>query len=1235
MKKKLNSLARKLLRNGKKISPQTSGQKTNVRALRTNTRKLRNLDTDSSPSVPEKKKVFVSFKEKLANISIFWITIKFFGYLFLGICSLFLILYGLAFTFIDADFIEKQLVSQVALQTGGQLNVDNIEFDLNHGLTLQGLNYIPPSFDAKPPKEDDPALVRIDEMRMHYNLPAIIFGRLELNALELIKPHFELTQIDGVFNFAGIIEYRKKQFPQTPELPEVVEDTPSKPEGGGLFLPLHPKLLYLPFNLKIERIGVTNASLRFLQKKAGNTLLDLRNLGLNFNTSLFFKGNSSEFNIDLNSPDDGTIDLVVYKGTKEGETISYSKPFVKLKSSLKTKLQVKDLTKIHLSMDQKIKELGGAFAHLQGLGSKVLFSTRFTDDLKGLLIEDLMVDLGEVLHYQLKGAIHLLGTDFKRFHVDIASSFLFSLSNALQLAKPFAPSIDAYGYIEMASLKSKGELNLEKLSQLEQAELPITSLKLNLQRVSFAEKTKGLKVEPIDGSLSLSVAPSLAGDGHQVDTYSNFQFEGFEATASSQLGKLQLMIEQLHLRSLARAVYPSLHLPILKFNLDSPHIRALTNGKKTLDMPLNVDAKGSFAKDLSDISLGLIAEVGELFTLTNVADCQQQCRKVRLNSNLSMNSLEKLHRMLIPIGKVIGKSDLLPQKLLGRVAAHVDVGASLPPIDRLNLKTLQQEGKVRFFNQLVVERLGVQHPMFASKLKDYDARLVLSGSLKKQKLEIDQSLSGFGAMLPKGKENIALNVKRLKLKTQVENEINGSILLPVDPKKLISQLKTRFQTGIHLGRLELGENFLPVPVADLSLDLDAGLFNGRQLEVNEASLELASLGLKLYSDAKARFKGLILDKQPPSSIASNLKLGMDHTAIEHEGLKVDSSGQFLFATGLSSQDMTHFKIEGRTTFKNFNLAVEKNKDNKEIKLLNVDNIVGDFPFKQNLDLNEYKKLAANVKEKRSDSVEDSQDAYELVNQYLSKSSDSLADTNMAMSIADYGSVRPFYPDKKPIHIKRIEAANLAMDNIEFDLELRQNWFSLNQFMMQFLGGKVHGSLQLSFDPLPHTFKTSLHLTRLNTHKLLDRFPKLQEKAKTSIGDSNPYIDGTIHLNYNLRDQDMSGGIDITSIGKEQVKMILFYVDPEEKDPNIDQLKTLLNLGEVGGVSIPIKNGEIDIDVDVKAIGVLPLPVPRITRIPVASIIQNVIDSAGTGKKDSLDLHPSEEEDEDFITTTSL
>jgi len=59
-------------------------------------------------------------------------------------------------------------------------------------------------------------------------------------------------------------------------------------------------------------------------------------------------------------------------------------------------------------------------------------------------------------------------------------------------------------------------------------------------------------------------------------------------------------------------------------------------------------------------------------------------------------------------------------------------------------------------------------------------------------------------------------------------------------------------------------------------------------------------------------------------------------------------------------------------------------------------------------------------------------------------------------------------------------------------------------------------------------------------------------------------------------------------------------------------------GDVKLVSIPIKNGEIDINVDLNILKA-PIPAPRLTRFPVSQILQNFKDkSADAGNVDKPD-----------------
>jgi hypothetical protein len=234
--------------------------------------------------------------------------------------------------------------------------------------------------------------------------------------------------------------------------------------------------------------------------------------------------------------------------------------------------------------------------------------------------------------------------------------------------------------------------------------------------------------------------------------------------------------------------------------------------------------------------------------------------------------------------------------------------------------------------------------------------------------------------------------------------------------------------------------------------------------------------------------------------------------------------------------------------------------------------------------------------------------------YFDKNNDKIVTKQNVVAIVDYPTIRPFYPDKRPLSIKRLEVANLELSKMEFDVELRQNWFAVNQFMINFLGGKIEGDFQVAFDSaqrdpmkIPRSLRTSMHLTSLDSRKLIERFPNLKGKATSWNLFSNPYLDGAVHLTYDFKSNDMAGGIDITSIGKEQLRMMLYYIDPFEQNPTITDIRGKLAYGEVRKVSIPLKNGEIGLEVDLRV--VVPVPTPKLTRFPISQIIQNFKEQA--------------------------
>jgi hypothetical protein len=240
---------------------------------------------------------------------------------------------------------------------------------------------------------------------------------------------------------------------------------------------------------------------------------------------------------------------------------------------------------------------------------------------------------------------------------------------------------------------------------------------------------------------------------------------------------------------------------------------------------------------------------------------------------------------------------------------------------------------------------------------------------------------------------------------------------------------------------------------------------------------------------------------------------------------------------------------------------------------------------------------------------------------ISKSNSRKQDSSKVVS-ADYSSVRDFFPNRRAISIKKVIVANLEMSEITLDIEWREGMVGLNEFMIGLLGGQMQGNLQVTLstdienilkkpikiDRFIRKMITNVQVTRLDTRKILDRISKYKDYPSRNISlFADPYIDATVHGLWNLESRDLAGGIDITTIGKEQVRMLLSYIDPTGNDPTINDIRKGLYIGEVRQVSIPIKNGEIGLDVEIKALS-LPIPTPKLSRFPISQLIDNAMRS---------------------------
>ena len=358
----------------------------------------------------------------------------------------------------------------------------------------------------------------------------------------------------------------------------------------------------------------------------------------------------------------------------------------------------------------------------------------------------------------------------------------------------------------------------------------------------------------------------------------------------------------------------------------------------------------------------------------------------------------------------------------------------------------------------------------------------------------------------------------------------------------------------------------------------------------------AAINLKADTHLNDAFMPTFLDLSSEATIK--------HSGGEGIASGIETSGSMKLTSKISSSDMNVFDINGKTEFDSFSLKVP-NANGKKGALLLVESVDGGIGLNQRVDISPYRQKSGEKKLKGEDKKDplSKVPAIEAIDKYFSKTNENLSKGTNLVGHVDYLAVKSFYPEHKTLTIKKISAANLDFENLEFDIDVKQNWFSLSQYSIDFLGGKIQGAMRLAFSPMPKELKLSVHLTRLNTTELLTNIPHLKEKAASWDLFSDPYIDSNVQLHYDIKNSQISGGVDITNIGKEQLKMMLYYLDPEEKNPSLDSIKLALNFGDVSHVTIPIRDGFLGLDVGVTVLAV-PVPLPKLENFPIAQLLSN-------------------------------
>jgi hypothetical protein len=1056
-------------------------------------------------------------------------------------------------------------------------------------------------------------------------------------------------------------------------------DEPAKP----LEIPAIPAaLLYMPIEILVKDLGVHDFKLDLQAEEGGKPAQAVTLEGLNFDVGLHWFGRTSTFWFNMLSPFERPLVVEVKDAPRdaEGKVVGELKRTLAVRTASSIRFGFDDFKRIGVDVATRLMNLETAVAGYQDIGAITRVRLVLADDYRGVTVDALDVDLADALLYELRGVISLPDGTTEQIAMKLKQKFNLDLAAAALLAKPFVPELKADGQINFDDFRIDGMIEPAKLAELATtAPLPYVSGTIWLEDVYASYPGTGVRMEPLSGDISIAAGPALGGAGTQVDLAVDMDIPMVEATQPGPAGEVTAGVDDMAVKVTARALWPEMEAPVVKVNVEAEHVRAKGKNLATLDVPLFVDVDADGRGDLARGAVAATFELTDLAELTVMADCQARCSRLRSNVMARLESLEKIHAMALPLGGILELGDAMPKKLTGALDLQASARGRMPDPLVTPVPQLLKEADVRFNAQLNLAKVSAQVPLFKVDLKNFETRLNASGSLAQQKVDLTQKFESLSLTVPpapvdpkapppppdaKPPQPMAVAVNRWDIGVTVDNQIEG----PLDLETVTKQLATDVEGWVYVGKTDV-PGVLPRPISDFQLEYEVGQRHLEEFRVKDVEVRLSDFGTTVNVKADT--------KVAPDFFPERLGTEVTATVIHNggEGLPggIKTNGRVDFRLAVASDDMRTVAIDGATGFDRFFVTIPGEKEDDPAKLV-VEDIRGEIPFKQTIKIPDVKAMMAakaaaqpvpaaapapsgaapapsgaapaasaspaptapsaapavdevlNIAENAGaagdgdDAAAKDEKLFAAMDKYFEKNEDKLLANTNVTAIVDYGSVRPFYPQRKPLSIKRLEAANLELSRMEFDMELRQNWFALNQFVIGFLGGKIQGDFQFAFDSaalasekpnfmeIPKKLRTSVHLTRLDTRKLIERFPNLKGKANQSNLFSNPYIDGTVHLALDVKTSDLSGGVEITSIGKDQLRMMLYYVDPFEQNPTIADIRKALAFGDVRQVSIPLKNGEVGMDVDVRVLGA-PLPTPKLSRFPISQILQNFKDQA--------------------------
>jgi hypothetical protein len=1094
-----------------------------------------------------------------------------------AILSLTLIL----FLVVDTKKFTTFLVATVREQTGAQLAIGRLSFNPFRGFRAKNITLTP--------RSQQTPLLSLQDVNVTYNLWALLYGTIRIDQANISGGQIEITKKDQHWNFEELLN----QEPQvtgnlTSSNAKTKQNQNEMPKPIGVLITELTKDLFIPVRIAISDVGFERLSVSAKE-------IDQNGLHHHYHVK------------------DAALKIGI-------TALAHSLSLTTAVSA--AAIQYNDQTYDKITFD---------------------LSTQIASDPKTrtFQISQLTFKAFDVLTTRLSAAISANDS------IPTALDYRIDFDNQLNLKLPdsirrrIGPAFTASGNMQLILNEAKGTFDLNDVTG---PDLQSTLKKILPEMMSLTIKTKDINIQSPEQGLTIRSANlnmqvkesksadkninlAIAGDQRISDINLMTQIDGEKN--NYQLSDLNIGIKS----DIAITRHRKSSASILA---QVPNIIIQRKQYEPIRLPFKISIEGSDqptdhqTANQTDYEtrVKLNADIGEYAATDINLECQKNCEKFSVEAHQRTPSFAKIWEILRPTLIQIIPPKFQPELVAGEQNFNLSLLGSIPKKDteRIDLSNLTAEMRASFGMQ----GINVKLPGNQVSINDGSVDIKVDGHQNSIKLVVNSNIPKASALLSNRQKNGNMTeIDRFNL-NQVFYAKSRTRTWP----KSLRDVNITGDTIIELGTLSIA-NLLKTPIKQTKISAKTKILAAKTARIERLAVSLPDFGASLSAAASVKLD----EKLIPLDAKAHLEASVGDIPSDYL-VGYSATGRVSSNFDLTTSDMKEILIQGALTLDHLTLksthftSTVKSQGpspdhlEKTTDPLAIEDAHGTIPISMILD------LQRSTDENHSDHLEDfnsgsdnlvasDQQIQNLADQYLQKNqTQSSADTTIAVN-ADYSSFRPFFPSRTPITINRLQIKKLTMENTELDMTVAQNMIALNNFSTKFLGGKIQGEAIIGYKNKLSQVKAAVHLTRLDTEKLVKTIPGLRKKARGIFGTSDPYVDAAAHIQYDLTTNDMAGGLNITSIGKDQLRMIMYYLDPTDSDTSISAIKAALNVGEIKLVAIPIKNGEIGVDVDVRLLSA-PIPTPKIQGFPIAKLVSNFQSQGGQEANDTLDTQDADD-----------